>query len=391
MESTTSKIEFQPSATMMRNLAVAAIICAIITIAGLVYVPERGWANLLLANQYLMGLALAGTVFIALLYVSNAGWATGIRRVPEAMTAVLPVAGISLVILLFGLHSLYEWSHESAYQDPILRTKLGWLNTTFFSARSIFYFLIWSAFAFALVRNSHKQDTTKDISLTAKNKAISAAFLVVFGLTFTLASMDWVMSLEPHWYSTIFGIYNFSGMLLNGLATMTVIVILLRRWGAFQRIVTDSTLHDLGKLVFAFSTFWMYIWFSQYILIWYANFPEEVVYYLHRERGSWWIFTFVNVLFNWVVPFVTLLPIWTKKNEGVLLRVCLIVMFGHWIDLFWMILPPFMPENPAITVWELAPIGGALTGFFYVVFKRLSATNLVPQHDPYLAESLSAH
>jgi hypothetical protein len=385
------KLVFRPPHRLMKNLAILSLVTGIVSFAGLVLAPERGWPNFLLAAQYLLGLALAGAVFIAILYVSNAGWATAIRRVPEAMTVMIPVAGAMMVIVLFGLHRVYDWSHEAAISDPLLRGKSGWLNPAFFSLRTAAYILVWLAFAVALVRNSRKQDATGDLSFTKKNKALSAAFLVVFGLSFPLASMDWIMSLEPHWYSTIFGVYAFSGAFLNGLATVAVLVILLRRWGAFQGVVSDSTLHDLGKLVFAFSTFWMYIWFSQYILTWYANIPEEVVYYVRRERGSWLIFTFVNVLLNWVVPFVALLPIWTKKHEGVLLRVCMLVMVGHWVDLFWMILPPFMPENAVISLWELAPIVSVVSGFFYGVLRVIGSHRLIPEKDPYIIESLSVH
>ena len=387
---TFDKIQFKPSASLLNNLAFLAVAGTIVSAAGLYFAPERGWANLLVATQFLLGLGLAGILFIALLAVSNAGWATSIRRIPEAMTTALPVAGALLVIILFGMHTLYEWSRESALTDPLLTTKAGWLNPVFFSMRTVAYVAVWIMFARAFVRNSRKQDVSGDPGLTKKNKALSAAFIVVFGLTFTLASMDWMMSLEPHWFSTIFGIYSFAGMFLNGLATMTVVVILLRRWGPLQQVVSDSTLHDLGKLVFAFSTFWMYIWFSQYILIWYANIPEEVVYYVRREQGSWLIFTFVNVLFNWIVPFLALLPIWTKKNEGVLLRVCIIVMVGHWVDLLWIILPTFMPENAIIGLWEIAPILAAVAGFFYLLFRALASHPLIPVKDPYLSESLSA-
>jgi hypothetical protein len=203
--------------------------------------------------------------------------------------------------------------------------------------------------------------------------------------------MDWIMSLEPHWYSTIFGIYNFSGLFLSGLAAMTVLVILMKRMGPYRNILTTGHLHNLGKLLFAFSNFWMYIWFSQYLLIWYANIPEEVTYFVNREQGTWVVFTVVNVVFNWAIPFVVLLPQWTKKNEGLLLRVCVIVLTGRWIDLSWMILPPFMRQGPEVFLWEILPMAGVVAVFFYVVFRALSLGNVVPVNDPFLVESLSLH
>lgn len=383
---------FRISGRVQKNLLIILLLGCAATGAGLVLAPERTWPNLLLANYYLMSLGLAGVVFIALMYISNAGWATAIRRVPEAMTAALPVSAAVMLAVLFGVHTLYEWSRQAAVaHDRILQEKAGWLNVPFFIGRTLAYLAAWLALAHVIVRRSRKQDEDGNIEHTLASKKLSAVFIVIFAPTFTLASMDWIMSLQPHWYSTIFGVYNFSGLFLNGIATITVLVILLRRRGPFANIVTESHLHDLGKLVFAFSTFWMYIWFSQYILIWYANIPEEVRFYTVREQGGWLVFSIVNVVFNWVIPFGTLLPIWAKKNEGLLLRVCIIVMIGHWIDLFWMILPPFMEGTPRVFVWEIAPMAAMLAGFFLLTFKTLTKHRLVPSNDPYLVESLAAH
>ncbi|MBI5473784.1 MAG: hypothetical protein HY961_15715 [Ignavibacteriae bacterium] len=380
------------SERLRTRLFVASMAGVAITIAGLFIAPERTLPNILLANYYLLGLGLAGVMFIALLYVSNAGWATAIRRVPEAMTSVLPISALVMIALLLGVHTLYEWSHESVVaKDHLLQAKSGWLNVPFFAIRTVVYLAIWLGFAYAIVRASRAQDAAEGLHSTITNRKLSAAFLVVFALTFTVASMDWIMSLQPHWFSTIFAIYNFCGLFLNGIATMTVIVILLRRWGPFERIINESHLHDLGKLVFAFSTFWMYIWFSQYILIWYANIPEEVRYYTQREQGGWLPLTIINVVFNWLIPFLTLLPIWTKKSEGVLLRVCILIMLAHWVDLFWMILPPFMAESPTVFLWEVGPMLAAVSGFFLLVFRALARYNLVPVNDPMLQESLHLH
>ncbi|MDZ7288946.1 MAG: hypothetical protein ONB44_01050 [candidate division KSB1 bacterium] len=375
---------------LRKNLFTITILGILITAVGLVVAPARTWPNILLANYYLMGLGIAGALFMALLYVSNAGWATAIRRVPEAMTAALPPSALVMIAILFGIPTLYEWSHDSVLAaDRILQAKSGWLNVPFFTVRTFIYLAVWLALTYRIVRRSHRQDEDGKLEHTFANRKLSAAFIVVFAITFTLASMDWIMSLQPHWYSTIFGIYNFSGMFLNGLAMITVLVILLRRWGPLAGVVTDSHLHDLGKLIFAFSTFWMYIWFSQYLLIWYANIPEEVRFYTLRERGGWLVLTIVNVLFNWVIPFVTLLPVWVKRNEGLLLRVCIIVMIGHWIDLFWMILPPFMKATPAAFLWEIAPMAAAVAGFFLLTFHTLTRHRLLPVNDPYLVESLA--
>ncbi|MCK5573911.1 MAG: hypothetical protein KAJ12_14170 [Bacteroidetes bacterium] len=379
--------QFPPA--LFRNLSIAAAAGVIISAVGVLVAPERAWPNILLASYYVLSLGLAAVFFIALQYVSNAGWSVAIRRIPEAMTQVLPLGAVLMLATLLGTHTLYEWSHESAVEaDHLLQSKAGWLDVPFFVIRTVAYLAVWLALAAIIVRLSRRQDADSDVRHTHRNRKWSAAFIVIFSVTFTLASMDWIMSLEPHWYSTIFGVYNFSGLLLNGLAVITVLVILLRRWGPLRNVVNESHLHDLGKLVFAFSTFWMYIWFSQYLLIWYANIPEEVVYFVQREEGAWLTLTGVNVVFNWVIPFVVLLPRWTKRNEGMLLKVCVIVMIGHWIDLFWMILPPFMKGGPEFGLWEFGPIAGTLALFFLVGFRSFTRAAPIPVKDPLLVESL---
>ncbi|MBI4417934.1 MAG: hypothetical protein HY563_04090 [Ignavibacteriales bacterium] len=365
---------------------------AAIVVAGLLLEPQRMWANLLLAGYYVVGIGLAAGLLIALTYISNAGWLTAIRRVPEAMASNVYVGGLWMILLLLGVHSLYEWSHaEAVASDTLLQKKEFWLNIPFFSARTAFYVVLWSFCTFLLVRTSRNQDISGDVELTLRNRRNAAIFTVVFTLTFWIASMDWIMSLEPHWYSTIFGIYNFSGMFMTGVAAVAIAVILLRRRGYLKEFVRDDHLHDLGKLIFAFSTFWMYIWFSQYLLIWYANIPEETVYFIKRESAGWGTFTILVLLFNWVIPFIVLMPRGAKRNEGILLRVSIVILVGHWIDLFWMIFPAFMPGNPQFNIWEIGPMVLAAGLVCYVTSRSLSKASFIPTRDPMLVESLGYH
>lgn len=382
---------FEASPTRMRSLAVLALVGVFIFFVGLLIAPARAWANYLLAVYYLLGISLAGVLFLALLYVTNAGWAAALKRIPEAFASMFPIVALLMLGVFVGIPQLYEWSHTDAFMhDAILQKKTAWLNVPWFVVRTVVYLGIWFFFARLIVGRKTEVGNNDGIALRAfkRKKTASAIFLVVFALSFTLASMDWIMSLEPDWYSTIFGIYNFAGMFLSGLAAITILVILLKRWGPFEHVLTSEHLHSLGKLIFAFSTFWMYIWFSQYLLIWYANIPEEVTYFVHREQGSWLIFTIVNVLFNWVIPFVALLPAWTKQHDGFLLRVCIIIMIGRWIDLFWMIMPPFMKEAPLVSVWEIAIPLGVLAFGLFVTLKQLGKRTLVPLEDPMIIESL---
>jgi len=365
---------------------------AAVVATGLVVEPQRIWPNLLLAGFYVTGIGLAAGLLVAFSSISNAGWLTAIRRVPEAIASNVYVGGLWMILLLAGIHSLYEWSHVDAVAaDELLQKKQFWLNVPFFSIRTIAYGALWSLCTYLLVRTSRRQDETGEISLTLRNRSIAAVFTVVFTLTFWIASMDWIMSLEPHWYSTIFGVYNFSGTFTAGVAAVTVAVIVLRRRGYLKEFVRDDHLHDLGKLLFAFSTFWMYIWFSQYLLIWYANIPEETIYFIKRETAGWGTFTILVLLFNWVIPFIVLMPRSAKRNEGILLRIGIVILVGHWIDLFWMILPTFMPGSPSFSIWEIGPVALGAALACLATAGSLTRARLIPVKDPMLQESLTYH
>lgn len=383
---------FRLPSTALRFLSFVAIAGAAVFIAGLFVAPDRIWPNMLLAGYYVTGLGVAGACFLGLTYVTNAGWSAALKRVPEAMTGMLPVAAAVMLLLAFGIHTLYEWSHESVIAaDKLLQGKTSWLNAPFFIVRIAVYFLIWFGLAWAMVRYSRLQDETGDIDLTRKNVRIAAISLIAFAITYCLASFDWIMSLEPHWYSTIFGLYNLSGMLVSGLSMITILVILLRRNGVFEHIITEEHLHDLGKLIFAMCTFWMYIWFSQYMLIWYANIPEETTYFILRESGSWLTFSVLNVIFNWAIPFAVLLSHKAKRNEGLMLKICILLLIGHWVDLYWMIMPPFMKAAPRFSIWEVGPLAGLIAVFFIVTLRTLARRKVVPVNDPMLVESLHYH
>lgn len=376
----------------LRIFGLLAVAGFSVVATGLILDTQRIWPNLLLAGFYIVGIGLAAGLLVAFSYISNAGWLTVIRRVPEAMASNVYIGGFWMILLLAGIHSLYEWSHADAVAaDELLQKKEFWLNIPFFSARTVVYVSLWSLITFLLVRTSRQQDETGDVGLTLRNRSIAAVFTVVFTLTFWIASMDWIMSLEPHWYSTIFGVYNFSGTFTAGVAAVTIAVIVLRRRGYLKEFVRDDHLHDLGKLLFAFSTFWMYIWFSQYLLIWYANIPEETIYFIKREAAGWATFTILVLLFNWVIPFVVLMSRSAKRNEGILLRVSIVILVGHWIDLFWMIFPTFMPGSPSFSVWEAGPVALGVGLVCLVTVKSLSRGRLIPVKDPMLMESFHYH
>jgi hypothetical protein len=375
--------------TRLKLLAGVGVITLVL---GLAFSPQRVWPNLLLLSFYLLTISLAGVVFIALQYVTGAHWAIALRRVPEAMAKLIPLGGVGLLVILIAHPSLYSWTSPlPAGAEPVPAFRGWWLSLPFFRGRAIAFLLLWILFAVALVRGSRQQDYDGAPRHTRSNSRLSAIFIVLFAFTFWLATYDWIMSLEPRWYSTIFAAYNFAGLFLGGLAVLTLLVIWLRQRNALATVISDDHLHDLGKLLFAFSTFWMYLWFSQYMLIWYANIPEETTYFVQRLHGFWGSLFVLDMVLNWVGPFFALLPRLNKKNPGVLVKVCIVLLAGRWLDLYLMIMPSFAGKQLPIGPVEVGLIAGGFGVFVLAFLWALRRAPLVPMNDPFLAESLHYH
>lgn len=383
-------LRFHPSARLFRRMGALAAVGVIVFAAGLVINPERAWMNLLLISVVLLSVGLAGIVFVAFSYVAGASWSVAVRRVPEAMMALLPVGGAGLLSVLFFHPSLYPWTNPSvAHEMPAFRH--WWLQLNFFRARAIVLLLVWTALSILIQRASRGQDEDASARHTAGNVARSALFLAFFGLTYWLATYDWIMSLEPDWASTIFGFYNFAGLFVSGLAVLVLMLAWLRRRAPLNTVITTQHLHDCGKLIFGFSTFWMYLWFSQYMLIWYAHIPEEAAYYAERQQGMWSSLLLLNLALNWALPFLVLLPRRNKQSAGVLVKVAIVLLLGRWLDLYLMISPPFLGAQPRFGLVEAGMMAGAVGVFALVFFARFRSAAAVPVNDPYLLESLHYH
>jgi hypothetical protein len=361
---------------------VLAIVGGVTLTVGLFLEPQRTWINVLLLSYYLVGLGLGGLLLVALHYVTGARWSTPLRRVPEAMTAVLPVAAVGLAAALLCRPSLYSWSASASFGGSESPLQRFWLNRPFFLLRALACFVVWLAFAAAVVRNSRRQDRHRDPAPTERNIRLSAAFLVVFGVTFWLASSDWIMSLEPEWASTIFGVYNFAGLFLSCLAAVVLLVLWLCRHSPLQGVLNPDHLHDLATLLFAFSSFWMYTWFCQYLLIWYVNNPEETAYLRLRWQGHWPAVMLLNLTLNWGIPFVVLLFRGAKRNPFVLAMVALVVLMGRWFDLVLMIVPNQGGTVTMPGVIEAGLVVGTIGVFLLAVFRGLGKAPLVPLHEP---------
>ena len=356
--------------------------------AGLFADDPRLWPAFLLNAFFFLTIALGGAVFISINRVANAGWDAAIRRVPEAMMSYLPIGAVAMLTLFFGRNSLYEGLRTVfGYGNNPMVFKNVWLSTPFFFTRMAVFLGIWLLLTWLLKRESRRQDQDGSLDHTRKAKRYAAIFLAVFGLTFTFASFDWLMSIEPLFFSSIYAFYIIAGVLLSGFAAITILVIVLRERGLLPG-VSETHLHNLGKLVFGFSTFWAYIWLCQYLLIYYANLPEETIYYIRRmQTPGWKTLFFLNIFLNWLIPFVMLLSRSAKQSAGWLLSACVVILLGHWIDLYVLIFPAF-EHNVLVSLVDVAIVIGFASLFLQAFVGGLRKSALIPENDPYLEESL---
>jgi hypothetical protein len=337
-------------------------------------------------------LALGGLFFAAIQWLTGAMWSAPLRRVAESFTSYLPVVALTFLGVVLGAHSIFEWTHpEFVKGDIILEGKAGYLNMTFFTIRNFIAIALWCFFAFKMIGRSLKQDATGDVTLTLKNKSLSPLFLIIFAITFTMASFDQIMSLDPHWFSTMLGVYCFSGLFYSTLALTAVVTIALKRSGLLAGIVNEHHLHDLGKFMFAFTVFWAYIAFSQYMLIWYANMPEETGFFMLRTETAWkWISLFL-LIGKFMVPFFLLIQRGSKRSEMRLFYVAIFMLVAQWIDNLWLVQPSFFKTGPVFG-WVEVVITLGFTGIFgYTVLRFLTRNNVVAIKDPKLAEAVFHH
>ncbi len=369
-----------------RLLAALALAGAVASAIGLAETPERTWAGVLVASLVVTGLSLAGPTFIAVQYACGATWATAIRRVPEAMSAALPIGAAGLFLVFAVRPDLYPWMRAGVALHGF---EGWWLQPGFFWARSAAYVALWATGSVGLRRALAAIEHAED-PRAARARVVrwSVGWLLVFAPTLWLASVDWIMSLEPGWHSTIFGVYQFAGLFASGLAAIALLLVWERRRGALAEFLRPAHLHDLGKLLFAFSTFWMYIWFSQYLLVWYANIPDEAAYFVRRRTGGWLPLFYLNIGLNWAVPFVPLLSALAKRRGRILGLVAAIMLLGRWLDLYLMVVPA-VESRPALGSAEWGPALLAAAAFVWRFERAFGAGEPVPRRDPALAASLS--
>lgn len=355
---------------------------------------SRAVFSYLVAYMFLVSLGVGSVFLLALEYVAGADWSVPFRRIIEFTGFITPFLLILAIPLLFNLDQLFQWAQpQIVAKDEILAGKSPYLNTQFFIIRVILFIIIWSAFYFLISRNSLKQDLNGDQRLTKINIKLAAVFIPLFALTISFTSFDWMMSLEPHWFSTIFGVYFFSGIVIAALACATIFAIPLKEKGYLHSDLNNEHLFSFGALLFAFVNFWAYIAFSQYLLIWYADLPEETTWFLTRWQGSWAYFSIFLIVIHFLVPYIILLSQPAKMDPKRLKFSAVWLLFAHLFDLFWLIMPSVQSmEHGYIFSWIDLVFPIAAVGIVIILFTlKAKNNNLIPVGDPKLQKGLNFH
>lgn len=366
----------------------------ILSIIAFIVDQERAIFNYLVTYMMIVSIGLGSLFLIALEYIAGADWSTPIRRIPEFFAMLLPVLLVLVIPIFIFNHDLFHWAHKEAVaEDKILQGKAPYLNETFFYIRTFIFIGLWVLFYWVMTKNSRKQDETKDQTITKKNIRFSAIFIPVFAISITFTAIDMMMSLEPHWFSTIYGVYYFAGTILAALAAITIVVVKLKEKGYFSPWMKDEHLFSLGALMFAFINFWAYIAFSQFMLIWYADLPEETFWFLTRWNGGWMFLSLLLILVHFLVPYFALLTQPSKMNPKRLKFIAVWLLFAHLLDIFWLVMPNIRTmKNGYVFSWIdlVFPVAGL--GLVILVFTfAAKKANLIPVGDPKLKRGIDFH
>jgi hypothetical protein len=348
---------------------------------------DRLLQTYLVSFAFILSLALGGLFFVLLQHVTRAGWSVVVRRVAEGMAGNVLLAALLAIPVVLGMSRLYHWMHP--HGDPLLEAKTGYLNPVFFVVRLVVYFAVWGLLARTFHRRSTEQDSSGDPALTVGMERLSAPGIVLFALALNFAAFDLLMSLDPHWFSTIFGVYYFSGSVVGFLAVAPVALVALQRAGRLRHAVSVEHYHDLGKLLFAFIVFWAYIAFSQYMLIWYGNLPEETGWFLKRQSGGWAWVSLALLFGHFVIPFLALLSRFVKRRPMLLAGAGVWMLAMHWLDLYWLVMPEFSPDAVLLGPVDVLCLVGLLGLFAGSTVLWLRRHPLLPERDPRLSESLA--
>ena len=372
-----------------RQLLSAGAAGLLVSLVGWFFNATQFYQSYLMAYMLCLSVTLGCLALGMIHQLSGGAWGVVIRRPIGAATRVLPVMTLLFVPVLLGMSHLYIWTHADVVaHDDVLHAKQAYLNVPFFLARTAIYFACWNAISYFLNAWSLEQDRSADPRIARKMQLLSAGGLVVYGLTITFASFDWLMSLEPHWYSTIYGVLIIGGQGLSAMAFLIVVLVWLSRRPPLDRIVVKAHFHDLGNLTLAFVMLWAYFSFSQYLIIWAGNLPSEITWYGNRLQTGWRFIGVALVLFHFVVPFVLLLSRTMKREGHLIVVVAMAILLSRLLDLFWLIAPEFHTQGIAVSWLDVAlplALGAIWLGCFVW---QLRGRAILPVHDPEFDEAL---
>ena len=339
---------------------------------------------------YFLFISIGALFFIAIQHACRAGWSVNIRRLMEAMTAYLPWACLLFLPLIYFGSFLYEWYHpEEVQNDPLLKQKSAYLNIPFFLIRTFVFFAVWTFISRKLLKFSLSQDKDGKALWTDKALRWSVGFLLFFVPSFSLLSVDLLMSLDSHWFSTIFGVYTFAGSFQSALAVMILLTIYFIPQS--EKLIRKDHLHDLGKFLMGMTLFWAYIAFSQYMLIWYANLPEETTFFVPRSKEPWMWVSMALIVFKFVVPFICLLPRWVKRNFKTAAALSILILVMQYVDVYWLVYPSVNPQKLQFGFFDISFFLGFAGVFIFSIFKFFSKHSVLPVLDPREHESNTHH
>lgn len=388
----TDAVEFPSHLNIVKPCLGVGIIGIIASLVGYFINTEQFFFSYLTSFTFFTSFGLAALILVMVHHITRSSWGVVLRRIPEAFSSNLWIWAIFAIPVILGIHSLYHWSHEDAVAtDKILAGKVPYLNEPFFIIRQVLYFSIWGWLGYRLHKTSVEQDETGDWGIQTLQRKISAPGILLFALTLAFASFDWLMSLDPHWFSTMFGVYFFAMSFQALFPLLILLVFFLHSKGLLKNTIGIAHIYDLGAWFFAFTIFYAYIAFSQFMLIYYANIPEETLWFYHRMEGSWAFISYSLILGRFVIPFLVLLNRSAKKNPRVLLVTSGLVILMHFIELYWIAMPVLSEHGIHFSWMDISTLLG-LGGFFFALFfYRFKQHKMVPVNDPRLAESLQKH
>ena len=370
-------------------LMFVALVAVAACVAGYVTDPTRFFRSYMVAYSYTTAMGLGAFFFVMVQFLSGSAWSVTVRRIMENLMITLPVGAVLFLPVAFGLKEIYSWADPAFVQaDSVLRLKAGYLNQNAFLLRAYIFFGLWSTWIFSIYHQSTKQDTERSVRQMHIASRWSAPGLFLVVVVGTLASYDWLMSIEPKWYSTIFGLYILAGGCLTFMSVLTLICLGFRRAGILKEAINLEHYHDLGKWIFALTAFYTYIAFSQYLLIWYANLPEETIWYRNRIQGGWLWIGLAMPFIRFIIPFFTLLCRPAKRSLTVIGLMAVWSLIVEYIDLYWIVMPTYYKTGPQPHWLDLATLVTTVSICGLVFWSRFRAHKMVPVGDLRLEQSL---